>query len=212
MPSQTAAPYSYNDAQGHRLTLLPTHNSERRPFVWVEAENLAVGGDIVSMWLTLDQLAEVDTALERAAAYDAPPDYSATDHTGDVLTVCPGQTWTVFEVTRQASHDDEAALVRVVVLTARLPEMRAALAAAARQAQQRAKDGRERRVLTPDEHDGAWHAIEGAAGEPGADPGTVLRAVLDALDIQAPSAEDEQAASAELRERLASDRARRRGW
>jgi len=50
-----------------------------------------------------------------------------------------------------------------------------------------------RRVLTPNEHDRAWHAIEGAAGEPGADPGTILNAVLHALRIEAPTAEDEQA-------------------
>ncbi|WP_329376120.1 hypothetical protein [Streptomyces sp. NBC_01483] len=50
-------------------------------------------------------------------------------------------------------------------------------------------------VLTPNEHDRAWHAIEGAAGDPGADPGTVLNAVLRALRIDAPTAEDEQAAS-----------------
>ncbi|WP_413102254.1 hypothetical protein [Streptomyces sp. Inha503] len=43
-----------------------------------------------------------------------------------------------------------------------------------------------RRVLTPDEYSAAWHAVEGAAGEPGADPGTVLHAVLDALSIQPP--------------------------
>lgn len=52
-----------------------------------------------------------------------------------------------------------------------------------------------RRVLTPGEHDRAWHAIEGAAGEPGADPGTILNAVLWALRIDEPTAEDEQAAS-----------------
>lgn len=45
-----------------------------------------------------------------------------------------------------------------------------------------------RRVLTPAEHDAAWHAIEGAAGEEGADPGTVLAAVLRALNIAAPAA------------------------
>ncbi|MDH6629373.1 hypothetical protein M2271_007209 [Streptomyces sp. LBL] len=43
-----------------------------------------------------------------------------------------------------------------------------------------------RRVLTPLEHHAAWHAIEGAVGEEGADPGTILNAVLRALDIDAP--------------------------
>jgi hypothetical protein len=52
-----------------------------------------------------------------------------------------------------------------------------------------------RRVLTPAEHSAAWHAIEGAAGEEGADPGTVLAAVLAALHIDAPTEDDEMAAS-----------------
>ncbi|MET8717426.1 hypothetical protein ABZV52_30120 [Streptomyces sp. NPDC004735] len=45
------------------------------------------------------------------------------------------------------------------------------------------------RVLTPLEHHAAWHAIEGAAGEEGADPGTVLNAVLRVLRIAAPPGE-----------------------
>ncbi|MFE5895861.1 hypothetical protein ACFQ67_00270 [Streptomyces sp. NPDC056488] len=49
------------------------------------------------------------------------------------------------------------------------------------------------RKLTVAEHDRAWHAIEGASGEPDADPCTVLAAVLRALRIEAPTAEDEQA-------------------
>lgn len=56
-----------------------------------------------------------------------------------------------------------------------------------------------RRVLTPNEHDRAWHAIEGSVGAEGADPGTVLAAVLHALGIDPPSIADEQAASPRLR-------------
>jgi hypothetical protein len=48
----------------------------------------------------------------------------------------------------------------------------------------------ERRTLTESEHNRAWHAIEGAAGEEGADPGTVLNAVLRALDLNPPAAAD----------------------
>ncbi|MFD7501561.1 hypothetical protein [Streptomyces sp. NPDC059850] len=40
--------------------------------------------------------------------------------------------------------------------------------------------------LTPGEYNVAWHAVEGAAGEEGADPGTVLHAVLRALGIEPP--------------------------
>lgn len=45
------------------------------------------------------------------------------------------------------------------------------------------------RTLTESEHNRAWHAIEGAAGEEGADPGTVLNAVLRALGINPPAEE-----------------------
>lgn len=40
------------------------------------------------------------------------------------------------------------------------------------------------RALTASEYNAAWHAVEGAAGEDGADPGTVLHAVLDRLGIE----------------------------
>lgn len=45
-----------------------------------------------------------------------------------------------------------------------------------------------RRRLTDGEYSAAWHAIEGAAGEEGADPATVLHAVLDRLGIDTPAA------------------------
>lgn len=51
------------------------------------------------------------------------------------------------------------------------------------------------RKLTPNEHSAAWHAIEGTAGEDGADAGTILNAVLDRLGIAPPTAADEMAAS-----------------
>jgi hypothetical protein len=49
---------------------------------------------------------------------------------------------------------------------------------------QQPKTGRRR--LTPNEHSAAWHAVEGSAGEEGADAGTILRAVLERLGIDAP--------------------------
>lgn len=45
-----------------------------------------------------------------------------------------------------------------------------------------------RRALTSNEHSAAWHAIEGTAAEEGADPDTVLNAVLAALGIDPPAA------------------------
>jgi hypothetical protein len=50
------------------------------------------------------------------------------------------------------------------------------------------------RTLTESEYNSAWHAVEGAAGEEGADPGTVLHAVLDRLGIALPGAEEQQPA------------------
>lgn len=44
------------------------------------------------------------------------------------------------------------------------------------------------RTLTESEYNAAWHAVEGAAGEEHADPGTVLHAVLDRLGINLPPA------------------------
>ena len=44
-----------------------------------------------------------------------------------------------------------------------------------------------RRILTENEHSAAWHTIEGAAGEEGADPATVLHAVLRVLGIATPA-------------------------
>lgn len=44
------------------------------------------------------------------------------------------------------------------------------------------------RTLTESEYNAAWHAVEGAAGEEGADPATVLHAVLDRLGIDLPPA------------------------
>lgn len=51
------------------------------------------------------------------------------------------------------------------------------------------RTGDPRRTLTPNEYSAAWHAVEGAAGEEGADPGTVLHAVLERLGIDTPPAE-----------------------
>lgn len=189
MREQLTYPYSYTDGQNHLLGLRTAVDSNSQPYVWMQAENLAPGGNVVSVWLSLEQAACLSDALDKGQVHHV------TDHTGDRLEVVPGSPWTTFEVTKHENGDEEPAAVRVVVLSARVPELRKALAATAQFAMQRIAAGpRKPVVLTPDEHDRAWHAIEGAAGEPGADPGTILRAVLGALQILPPSAEDWQAA------------------
>jgi len=48
------------------------------------------------------------------------------------------------------------------------------------------------RTLTVEEHDRAWHAAEAAFGSEGADIGTVVNAILRAIDINPPTAADEE--------------------
>jgi hypothetical protein len=130
-PDLARPPYTYTDAQDHRLALMTTSDAHGRPYVWVEAEDLAIGGDVTSVWLTIEQAALLDDAL--AGGVSA----SFTDHTGDYLATGPGDPHTVITVTRSRDEDDDPAEVRVVLLTARVPEVRAALAATAERAQQR---------------------------------------------------------------------------
>jgi hypothetical protein len=130
-PELARPPYTYTDAQNHRLALMATADFKDRPYVWVEAEDLAIGGDITSVWLTIEQAALLGDAL--AGAVSA----SFTDHTGDFLVTEPGELHTVVTVTRVRDEDDELGVVRVVLLTDRLPEVRAALAGTAERAQQR---------------------------------------------------------------------------
>ncbi|MEW1629634.1 hypothetical protein AB0387_19890 [Streptomyces sp. NPDC089173] len=238
-PEQPAYPYFYTDGQNHRLVLRTTADAAQQPpYVGVEVENLALGGAVVSMWLTLEQVAHLDAAL------CARREFRVTDHIGGTLTVLPGSTWTTFKGVQQASGDEEFAAVQVVVLMGRLHELRKAFTTVAEYARRSAEpattdpvmlrwglddvllgdddkttvllsDDQRRpywlelepertaalrdalaglpgnksvpRVLTPGEHDQAWNAIEGAAGEPDADTGTILNAVLGALEIQAPT-------------------------
>lgn len=126
----TGPAYAYTDGHGHRIQLLTAYDIGNRPYVWVEAEDLAIGGAYASMWLTIEQVALMGDAL------DTRTSASFTDHTGDFLVIEPGDPHTVITVTRDPG-DDDPGVVRVVVLTVRLPELRAALRATAERAQQR---------------------------------------------------------------------------
>lgn len=71
------------------------------------------------------------------------------------------------------------------------PEWKAAAWGAANADEESATEARKietRRRLTQREYSAVWHAVEGAAGEEGADPGTVLHAVLERLGIDTPTA------------------------
>lgn len=115
---------TYIDAHDHSLRFVATTGGGEQPVVWVEAENLALGGETANVWLTLDQTRELDSALVRAVGCEL------VDRTGDRLVVREGDDFTVFEVTRTANDDEEGATVRVVVLSARVHEVRALLAEA----------------------------------------------------------------------------------
>ncbi|MGA5489605.1 hypothetical protein ACPCK1_17835 [Streptomyces pseudogriseolus] len=125
----SAVPYAYTDAQNHRLTFRPTTGATGRQYVWVDAENLAVGGATASAWLTIEQARALDLTLANRFAAEF------TDHMGDTLGVRPADDFTPFEVTRAGDDDEGPETVRVVVLTGRLPEVRLALAAVADQAE-----------------------------------------------------------------------------
>ncbi|MFJ7004185.1 hypothetical protein ACIQU7_24035 [Streptomyces albidoflavus] len=182
MPEIPTATYCYTDGQSHRLSLRVATDAPGHAYVWLDAENLAFGGETASVWLTTIEAAELLAALDGGREF----------RRGDRLVVRPGDVWTSVTVSRLPDDDEAAATVPVVMLTARLPELSRALAGAIRDAERRATGrGQRPRVLTLAEHDRAWHAVEGAAGEPGADPDTILNAVLAVLGIKTPEATTE---------------------
>lgn len=112
----------YTDAQNHALRFLTATRVDLQPCVWVQAENLAVGGEITHVWLTPGQAARLDNALAQGTACEF------IDHTDNRLAVRPGELFTAFEVTRAATVERASASVRVVALTGRVREVRALLA------------------------------------------------------------------------------------
>lgn len=117
-------PYLYTDGHNHQLRINRTTDALDRPRVVLAADNLAIGGDLADVWLDPDGAQRLTDAL-----YAVSP-FEHTDHMGDRLDVTPGEPYTTFTLTRAPRDDDEKpAAVPVVVLTARLPEMRRALAA-----------------------------------------------------------------------------------
>ncbi|MFD4795078.1 hypothetical protein [Streptomyces anulatus] len=190
-------PYTYTDGQNHRLAIGTTPDPHGVLHVSIEANNLAWGGDSVAVWLTASQARALDSHLAAATpTLDIPASaggkWQITDRTDDMLTVRVAHDFTTFEITRAACESQGATAVRVVALTGRLPELRRALGNAIQAAEKPSSSEAApaelpgRRVLTESEYSSAWHAVEGAAGEVGADPATILYAVLRALDIAAP--------------------------
>jgi len=123
-------PYASTDPQNCQLTIVPVVNSGRGPAVEFRAEDLAAGGAVVLVWLPIAQAMALDRALQTRAGFEF------ADHSDDKVTVEPGDPWTVFTFARPSDAEEEAAVVRVVVLTGRLPELRSAIGAAVTLAEQ----------------------------------------------------------------------------
>lgn len=109
-----------------------------------------------------------------------------TDHANQDFAAIPDRTPDGRPAIRLAVGSHEIGHAESTVPLDQLEEVIAGLRDVARQ--QGGQSTPTRRRLTEGEHDAAWHAIEGAAGEDGADPGTVLAAVLRALGIDPPGA------------------------
>ncbi|WP_393075156.1 hypothetical protein [Streptomyces sp. LN704] len=117
--------------------------------------------------LTEQQLAEIEARTNAAT----PGPWTVSEDYSDVITPDGGQLASYWNPTSETRNGEFIAAARtdVPALLAEVRRLRA-------------------RSLTENEYSAAWHAVEGAAGEEGADPGTVLHAVLDRLGITVPAA------------------------
>lgn len=116
--------FAYTDPQSHKLTAYRTADQSAAPRVVLSADDLTIGGEHVNVWLPFEDVQQLVDALGTRTGFEH------TDHMGDRLVVAPAADWTTFEITRAPREDDEPpATVRVVLLTARTPELRRVLAA-----------------------------------------------------------------------------------
>ncbi|GAA1779463.1 hypothetical protein [Luedemannella helvata] len=109
--------------------------------------------------------------------------FEYTDPDGDRLRVEPFPGRPAVLLILGTDGEDDTASLRVPL--DRAEEAASGIRDMARQAGGAAPAPRRR--LTELEHTAAWHAIEGTAAEEGADPDTVLNAVLRALNIDPPA-------------------------
>lgn len=125
--------YEYTDPQNHKLTIGTLQATSGRRYVQFEAEDLAIGGVYVQTWLPADQARALERALDARSAYEYD------DRSGDTISVAqPAEDWTPFTFTGY-QDEEEPVTARVVVLSARLPELRAAITAAADQIEEEAQ-------------------------------------------------------------------------
>ncbi|MFF2206006.1 hypothetical protein [Streptomyces sp. NPDC058145] len=155
--------YSYTDPQSHRVELRAT-TRPRGPYVSCEAENLARGGDTVTVLLPAVKARALADHLDRRDRYEF------VDVVGNTLSVETADDWTRFTFVRDSRQDDEpAGTVPVVVLTGRLPEVARALRAEAEGAereQHAAEDGAQYCRGAAIDHDETGVCHHGPAEQP----------------------------------------------
>lgn len=124
-------PYSYTDPQNHQMQLLAT-TRPRGPYVSCKAENLALGGDTVTVILPAVKARALADHLDKLAVYEF------IDVSGNMLRAEPAHDWTRFTFVGDTRQEDgPAGTVPVVVLTGRLPEVARALRAQAERAERK---------------------------------------------------------------------------
>jgi hypothetical protein len=118
--------YKYVDAQNCQLVVKRAPSGAHMA---VHADDLAIGGEHVDVWLPADE------ARNFAAAITERTEFECSDNMGDKLAMAlPAEDWTVFTFTRAPREDDEEpATVRLVFLSARLPQLGRAITTVADQ-------------------------------------------------------------------------------
>ncbi|MFJ4988683.1 hypothetical protein ACIP9H_33400 [Streptomyces sp. NPDC088732] len=125
-PITAPGPYKYIDPQGQEVTAELRTGFTTYPFVDLTATDWTIGGPQISVWLP------VDDAERLTAALTARTPFEHADPIGDRVEMeQPAEDWTVFTFHRRPrDRDEEPETVRVVMLTARLPQFAAAVTAA----------------------------------------------------------------------------------
>ncbi|MFE9252835.1 hypothetical protein [Streptomyces sp. NPDC007088] len=124
-------PYSYTDPQRHQL-LLRAITRPRGPYVSCEAENLALGGDTVTVTVPAVKARALADHLDKLAFYEF------IDTSGNMLRAEPTHAWTRLTFVGDTREEDgPSGTVPVVVLTSRLPEVARALRAQAELAERK---------------------------------------------------------------------------
>ncbi|MFF1678780.1 hypothetical protein ACFVYG_22405 [Streptomyces sp. NPDC058256] len=157
-------PYSYTDPQNHRMQILATTHP-RGPYVSCEAENLALGGEMVTVSLPAVKARALADHLGRLAPYEF------IDVSGNMLRVEPAHDWTRVTFVRDTRQDSgPSGTVPVIVLTGRLPEVARVLRAGAERAERKqhaAEDQAQYCVGAAIDHDETGVCTHGPAEQAG---------------------------------------------